>query len=158
MLLLLSIKEVVRLQSRLIDFVSKISSFKTSMLQFLRKTKFSNLPLEFCKSMDYGARAKKHLLVASYRHLVGTGFSRRCLGMFPKLAIPQLPTVPRLCFSKMAAKDHRSGQSSSVQLYKEALDEARGQPVLPCLSRRLCYLISKSIACMIDLKIKQIRK
>ena len=30
----------------------KFSSFKTSMLQFLRKTKFSNLPLEFCKSMQ----------------------------------------------------------------------------------------------------------
>ena len=78
--------------------------------------------------------------------------------MSPKLATAQLPTVPRPCFSKMAAKDHRSGQSSSVQLYKEALDEARGQPVLPCVSRGFCYLISKSISCMIDLKIKQIRK
>ena len=124
-------------------FCIKISSFKTSMLQFLRKTKFSNLPLEFCKSMErLRSTSKKHLLAASHRHLVGTDFSRRCLGMSPKLATAQLPTVPRPCFSKMAAKDHRSGQSSSIQLYKEALDEARGQPVLPCLSRRLCYLIS----------------
>ena len=30
--------------------------------------------------------------------------------------------------------------------------------MLPCLSRRLSYLISKAISCMIDLKIKQIRK
>ena len=78
--------------------------------------------------------------------------------MSPKLATAQLPTVPRPCSSKMAAKDHGSGQSSSVQLYKEALDEARSQPVLPCLSRRLCYLISKRISFTIDLKIKQIRK
>ena len=38
----------------------------------------------------------------------------------------QLLMVPRPCFSKMAAEDLRSGQSSSVKLYKEALDEARG--------------------------------
>ena len=78
--------------------------------------------------------------------------------MSPKLTTAQLLTVPQPCFSKMAAEDHRSGQSSSVQLYREGLDEARGQPVLPCLSRRLCCLIPKSIFCMIDLKIKQIRK
>ena len=85
------------------------------MLQFLRKTKFSSLPLEFsnpCK--DFGAQAKNHLLAASHRHLVGTDFLRRCLGMSPKLATAQLPTVPQPCFSKMAAEDHRSGQSGSV--------------------------------------------
>ena len=38
----------------------------------------------------------------------------------------------------------------------EALDGARGQPVLPCLSGRLCYLIPKSISCIIDLKINKL--
>ena len=128
------------------------------MLQFLRKTKFSNLPLEFFKSMErLWSTSKKHLLAASHRHLVGTDFLRGCLGMSPKLATAQLPTVrPQRCFSKMEAEGHRSGKSSSVSCTKKLWDEARSQPVLPCLSRRLCYLISKSISCMIDLKIKQI--
>ena len=46
--------------------------------------------------------------------------------MSPKLATAQLLTVSRSCFFKIAAEDLMSGQSSSVQLYKEALDEARG--------------------------------
>ena len=78
--------------------------------------------------------------------------------MSPKLATAQLLTVSQPCFSKLGTEDHRSGQSSSVYLYQEGLDEARGQPVLLCLSRRLSDLISKAIPCMIDLKIKQIRK
>ena len=41
--------------------------------------------------------------------------------MSPKLATAQLPTVPRLCFSKMAAEDVRSGQFRSG-----ALGEAGG--------------------------------
>ena len=114
MLLLLSIKEVVKLQSRLSDFVLKFQVEHAT--QFLRKTKFSNLPLEFCKSMQrlWSTSKKKHL-AASHRHLVGTDFSRRCLGMSPKPATAQLLTVPRPCFSKMVAKDHRSGQVSPVQ-------------------------------------------
>ena len=76
-------------------------------------------------------------------------------GDSPKLATAQLPTVPQPYLSKIKAEDHRSAQCSSVQLHKEGLVEARGQPVLPCFSRRLCYLISKSISCMVDLKIKK---
>ena len=119
------------------------------MLQFLRKTKFSNLPLEFCKSMErLWSTSKKHLLAASHRHLVWTDILRRCLGMSPKLITTQLPTVPQPCSvftKKMAAEDHRSDQSSLAKLHKKGLDEAGGKPMLPCYSRRLSYLISKSI-------------
>ena len=53
-----------------------------------------------------GARAKKTSSRTSHQHLVWTDFLRRCLGMSPKLPTARLPTVPRLCFSKMAAEDH----------------------------------------------------
>ena len=44
-------RKVVKLQSKLCDlnFCIKISSFRTSMLQ---KSKFNNLPLEFCKPIQ----------------------------------------------------------------------------------------------------------
>ena len=61
--------------------------------------------------------------------------------MSPKLATAPLPTVrPQPCSSKMAAEDH-TGQVSPVQFKctKKLWDEARGQPVLPCLSRRLLF-------------------
>ena len=129
------------------------------MLQFLRKTTFSNLPLEFCKSMQrLWSTSKK----PSSRSFPSTYCRDRLLTKVsedaPKLATTQLPTVPQPCFSKMAAEDHRSRQSSSVYPYQEALDEVRGQPMQPCLSRRLCYLTSKSISCMIEFKVKQIKK
>ena len=89
----------------------QIQQFATGVLQIHAKT------LEH--------EQENHLPV-SHRHLVRTDFLRRCLGMSPKLATAQLPTVPQPCFSKMAADDQRSGQSSSVQMYKEAIDEARG--------------------------------
>ena len=128
------------------------------MLQFLRKTKFSNLPLEFCKSMQ---RLQSTSKKPSSRSFPSTscrnGLLTRVSGMFPKLATTQLPTVrPQPCFSKMAAEDHRSGQSSS------AVQRSSGTKleVNQCYHafQEDCYLISKSISCMIGLKIKQIRK
>ena len=129
------------------------------MLQLLRKTKFSNLPLEFCRSMQrLWSTSKKTIFSQLPMTYCRDGLWTKVSGDAPKLATAQLPTVPQPCFSKMAAEDNRSCQSSSVYPYKDALDEVRGQPVLLCLSRRLCYLISKSIPFMIEFKVKQIRK
>ena len=118
MILLLSRKSS-QTTIKALRFCIKISSFKTSMLQFLKKTKFSNLPLELCKSMQrLWSTSKK----PSSRSFPSTscrdGLLTRCLGMSPKLATAQLSTVPQPCFSKMAAEDHRSGQSSSVSTKK----------------------------------------
>ena len=41
--------------------------------------------------------------------------------MSPKSATAKPPTVCQLCFSKMAAEDHRPGQSSSFYLTKKLL-------------------------------------
>ena len=41
--------------------------------------------------------------------------------MSPKLAIAQLQTAPQPCFSKTAAEDHRSGQSSQFSCTKKLL-------------------------------------
>ena len=132
------------------------------MLQFLRKTKFNNLPLEFCKSMQkLWSTSKKtssrsfpstscrdgllklqlhdaiyrlrfysnsliHILSLSNSHNNVASIqknrgdkSRRvivalqgCLGMSPKLATAQLPTVPQPCFQRWRLKS--TGQVSPV--------------------------------------------
>ena len=85
-------------------------------LQFLKNTKFNNLPLEFCK--DFGAPAKKHFsLAGSDRYLVGrTSYEGiwRCPLNLPQQTADCSRTVPQPCFSKVAAEDLRSDQSSSV--------------------------------------------
>ena len=102
-------------------FCIKISSFKTSILKFLRKTKFSNLPLETyhkraspCK--DFRARAKRpssgSFPSTPCRDGLLTGV-RRCLGMSPKLATAQLPTVLQRCFQRWRLKT--TSQVSPVQ-------------------------------------------
>ena len=138
----MSRKEVVKLQPRLCDFVLNFQVSRRACYSFwgipnlvIYHWNFANP----CK--NFGARAKKHLLAASHRHLVGTDFLWRCLGMSPKLATAQMLTVPQPCFQRWRLKS--TGQVSPVYLYKEGLDEPGGQPVLPCLSKRLCYLISK---------------
>ena len=50
MFLLLSFSSQTAIKA--LRFCIKISILETSMSQFLRKTKFSNLSLEFCKSMQ----------------------------------------------------------------------------------------------------------
>ena len=84
-----------------------------SMLQFLKKTKFNNLPMEFCK--DFGARAKKNIFSQiPVDILLGTDFIPRCLGMPLNLPLHvELPTVYQPCFSKTVAED-KSGQFSSI--------------------------------------------
>ena len=56
------------------------------MLQFLKDTKFNNLSLEFCRSMQ----------------------RRRCFGMSPKRATRQWSSVSEQCLFKMATEDLRS--------------------------------------------------
>ena len=104
----------------------------------------------------HAARAKKPCSHSFLSKSCRTDFLLDCLGMSPKLATAQLPNVR--VFQRWRLKT--TGQVSPVQFSctKKLWDEARGQPVLSCLSKRLCHLISKSISCMIDLKIKQIRK
>ena len=98
-------KRISQTAIKALRFCIKFSSFKRSMLHFSKKTKFSNLPLEFCKSMQRLWRtSKKHLLAASHQHLVGTDFLRRCLLMSPKLATAQLPIVPQPCFQRWRLK------------------------------------------------------
>ena len=115
MLLLLSKREVFKLQSRLCDSVLNFQVSRRACYSFwgrpnlvIYRWNFANL----CK--NFGARAKKHLLAASHRHLVGTDFLRRCLGMSPKLATAQLPTVPQPCFQRWRLKS--TGQVSPFSL------------------------------------------
>ena len=114
MLLLLSKKEVVKLQSRICDFVLNFQVSRRACYSFWGRPNLVIYRWNFanpCK--NFGARAKKHLLAASHRHLVGTDFLRRCLGMSPKLATAQLPTVPQPCFQRWRLKS--TGQVSPVQ-------------------------------------------
>ena len=113
MLLLLSKKEVVKLQSRLCDFVLNFQVSRRACYSFWGRPNLVIYRWNFanpCK--NFGARAKKHLLAASHRHLVGTDFLRRCLGMSPKFATAQLPTVPQPCFQRWRLKS--TGQVSPV--------------------------------------------
>ena len=113
------------------------------MLRFLRKIKFSNLPLEFCKFMQRFWSTSKKPSSPSFQ-------LTSCLDNCRLFILNRVLQRWRL---------KTTGQVSPVQFSctKKLWDEAGGQPVLPCLSRRL-YLISKSISCRIDLRIKQIRK
>ena len=84
-----------------------------SMLRFLKKTKFNNLPLECCKSMQI-LRAKAKTLIFSQVPIDILGaFLQRCLGMSPKLATAQLQADSQQRFSEWEAEDLRSGQYSS---------------------------------------------
>ena len=158
MFLLLSRNKVIKQTViKTLQFCIKISSFKTSMLQFLRKTKFRNLPLEFCKSMQRLWSTSKKPSRSFPSIYCRDELLTKVSGM--PLNLP--PLNCRLFLNRVfkdGAEDHRSCQSSSVYPYEEALDEVSGQPVLPCLSRRLCYLTSESISCIIEFKVKQIRK
>ena len=129
------------------------------MLQFLRKTKFSNLPLEFCKSMQrLWSTSKKpsHSFPSTYCR---DERLTRCLGMPPELATAQLSTVPQPRFSKMAAEDHRSGQVSAVQFNctKKLLMTSKSTSAAMPFKKTLLFVF-ESISCIIDLKIKQISK
>ena len=113
MVLLLSRKEVVKLQSRLCDFVLNFQVSRRAYYSFWGRPNLVIYRWNFanpCK--DFGGRAKKHLLAASYRYLVGADFLRRCLGMSTKLATAQLPTVPQPCFQRWRLKT--TGQVSPV--------------------------------------------
>ena len=114
MLLLLSRKEIVKLQSRLCDFVSKFQVSGRTCYSFWGRPNLVICHWNFanpCK--DFWARAKNHLLAASHRHLVGTDFFWSCLGMSPKLTTAQLPTVHNRVFQRWRLK--ATGQVSTVQ-------------------------------------------
>ena len=87
MLLFLSRKEVVKLQSRLYDFVLIFQVSRRACYSFWGRPNLVICRWNFANTCkNFGARAKRHLLAASHRHLVGTDFLRRCLGMSPELA------------------------------------------------------------------------
>ena len=130
------------------------------MLQFLRKTKVGNLPLEFCKSMQtLWSTSKKTIFSQLPIDILSGRTSYESVWGCP-LNLPQHNCRLFLNHVFQRWRLKTTGQVSPVQFScnKGALDEARSQPVLSCLSRRLCYLISESIPCTIELKMKQIRK
>ena len=114
MLLLLSRKEVVKVQSRLCDFVLRFKVWRRACYSFWGRPNLVIYRWNFADPLKgLGAREKHHLLAASHRHLVWTDFLQRCLGMSPKGATPQLPTVPQPCFQRWRLKS--TGQVSPVQ-------------------------------------------
>ena len=160
MLLLLSRRDVVKLQSRLYDFVLKFQVSRRACYSFLGRPNLVICRWNFsnpCK--DFGARAKTIFSQLPIDILSGWTSYESVWGCLQNLP----PHNCRLFILSRVFQRWRlktTGQVSLVQFSctKKLWDEAGGQPLLPCLSRRLCYLISKSISCMIDLKIKQIRK
>ena len=93
-------------------FCIKISSFKTSMLQFLKKTKFSHLPLEFCKSIQrLWSRSKKQFSRSMPSTSCRDGLLTKVFGDVPYNC--HRTTADRS--STMAAEDHWSGQVSPVK-------------------------------------------
>ena len=114
MLLLLGRKEVVKLQSRICDFVLKFQVSRRACYSFWGRPNLVICHWNFANPLkDFGARAKKPSLAASHRHLVGTDSFRRCLGMSPKLATAQLPTVHNRVFQRWRLKT--TGQVSTDQ-------------------------------------------
>ena len=114
MFLLLGRKEVVKLQSRLCDFVLKFQVSRRACYSFWGRTNLVICRWNFadpCK--DFGAWTKKPSSRTSHRHLVGTDFFRSCLRMSPKLATAQLPTVHNRVFQSWRLKT--TGQVSTVQ-------------------------------------------
>ena len=96
-------------------FCIKISSFKTSMLQFLRKTKFSNLPLEFCKFMQRLWSTNRNTIFSQLPIDILSGrTSFEGVWGSPLNLHRTTADCSQPCFSKMVAEDHRSDQHSSI--------------------------------------------
>ena len=74
-----------------------------------------------------------------------------------KFAIAQLPTVPRPCFQKWRLKTTGQVRAAQFSCRKKLFEKLAVNQCYHAFQEDFRSLISKSISCMIDLKIKQIR-
>ena len=132
------------------------------MLQFLKKNKSNNLPLEFSKSMrKLWSTSKNQLYAASHRHLVETDRRTSYEGVWGCLL--NLPPYRCRLFLDRVFQRWRlktTGQVSPVlfSCTKKLFVKLDVNWCYHAFQEDFCCLIFKSISCTIDLQVKQISK